>query len=144
MTSPISSPQNIFAIERMSIGGRPPSWLAWFAVALPVAALGDLVCWGLILLAYRPGRKIREVKRRAGERGFGRWAGGPSRRGWPAGGGVLGRRATAPAGRPAAESWRPCLTLRPTPTPAVITTTQRKPTQTNTIRYNTIQQPPQR
>lgn len=61
MTSPISSPQNIFAIERMSIGGDPPSWLAWFAVALPVAVLGNLICWGLILAVYRPGQKIKEV-----------------------------------------------------------------------------------
>ncbi len=34
---PHPHPQNIFAIERMSMDGRPPSWLAWFAVALPVA-----------------------------------------------------------------------------------------------------------
>lgn len=62
MTSPISSPQNIFAIERMSMGGQPPSWLQWFAIALPVAVLGNLVCWGLILAAYRPGRTIKEVR----------------------------------------------------------------------------------
>jgi len=37
MTSPISSPQNIFAIERMSMDGDPPSWLSWFAIALPVS-----------------------------------------------------------------------------------------------------------
>ncbi|KAI8465297.1 MAG: low-affinity phosphate transporter [Monoraphidium minutum] len=62
MTSPISSPQNIFAIERMSMDGPPPSWLAWFAVALPVAFIGDLICWGLILAVYRPGQKIKEVR----------------------------------------------------------------------------------
>ncbi len=53
MTSPISSPQNIFAIERMSMDGKPPSWLSWFAVALPVALVCDLICWALILLVYR-------------------------------------------------------------------------------------------
>lgn len=63
MTSPISSPQNIFAIERMSLDGHPPSWLGWFAVALPVAFAGDVICWGLILLVYRPGSKIKEVRR---------------------------------------------------------------------------------
>jgi hypothetical protein len=57
MTSPISSPQNIFAIERMSMGGAPPSWLEWFAVAL----LGNLVCWGLICVVYSPGATIKEV-----------------------------------------------------------------------------------
>jgi hypothetical protein len=53
MTSPISSPQNIFAIERMSLDGAPPSWLSWFAVALPVALVCDLICWAMILLVYR-------------------------------------------------------------------------------------------
>ncbi|KIY94905.1 hypothetical protein MNEG_13057 [Monoraphidium neglectum] len=62
MTSPISSPQNIFAIERMSIGGDPPSWLTWFAVALPVAFFGNVLCWGLILIVYKPGLKIKEVR----------------------------------------------------------------------------------
>lgn len=61
MTSPISSPQNIFAIERMSMDGNPPSWLSWFAVALPVSVLGNLLCWGLILLVYNPGATIKEV-----------------------------------------------------------------------------------
>ncbi|KAG2437638.1 hypothetical protein HYH02_011277 [Chlamydomonas schloesseri] len=62
MTSPISSPQNIFAIERMSLDGRPPSWLAWFAVALPVAVACNFVCWGLLLLCYQPGKAIAEVR----------------------------------------------------------------------------------
>lgn len=34
-------PQNIFAIERMSMEGKPPSWLSWFAVALPVAIISE-------------------------------------------------------------------------------------------------------
>jgi di/tricarboxylate transporter len=62
MTSPISSPQNIFAIERMSMGGAPPSWLQWFAIALPVAVLGNLACWAIIIMAYRPGDTIKEVR----------------------------------------------------------------------------------
>ncbi|KAK9798599.1 hypothetical protein WJX73_006781 [Symbiochloris irregularis] len=53
MTSPISSPQNLFAIERMSMEGGAPSWLSWFAVALPIALLGNLLCWGLLRLVYR-------------------------------------------------------------------------------------------
>lgn len=61
MTSPISSPQNIFAIERMSMTGTPPSWLQWFAVALPVAFLGNLVCWAIIMMMYNPGATIKEV-----------------------------------------------------------------------------------
>lgn len=53
MTSPISSPQNLFAIERMSMAGLPPSWLSWFAVALPVAFLGNFLVCGLLLLVYQ-------------------------------------------------------------------------------------------
>ncbi|KAK9828735.1 hypothetical protein WJX72_001792 [[Myrmecia] bisecta] len=63
MTSPISSPQNIFAIERMSMDGQAPSWLAWFFVALPVAIIGNLLCWLVILGWYRPGSHLREVTR---------------------------------------------------------------------------------
>lgn len=63
MTSPISSPQNIFAIEEMGRGGEPPSWLSWMAAALPVACLGNLAIWALLLAAYRPGRDIKEVRR---------------------------------------------------------------------------------
>ena len=63
MTSPISSPQNIFAIQEMGSGGDPPSWLSWMAVALPVACLGNLAIWALLLAAYRPGRDIKEVRR---------------------------------------------------------------------------------
>lgn len=61
MTSPISSPQNIFAIQEMGRGGSTPSWLSWFAVALPVACLGNLACWSLLLAAYR--HPMKEVRR---------------------------------------------------------------------------------
>ena len=62
MTSPISSPQNIFAIERMSMDSHPPSWLSWFAIALPVSFLSVLVCWAALLLVYRPGLTTLEVR----------------------------------------------------------------------------------
>ena len=62
MTSPISSPQNIFAIERMSMGGSAPSWLQWFAIALPVALVGNVLCWALLCLRYRPWRTVRELE----------------------------------------------------------------------------------
>jgi len=51
--------------------GHPPSWLAWFAVALPVAFIGNLICWGLILAVYRPGQKIKEVRGGVGWGGCG-------------------------------------------------------------------------
>ncbi|KZO91147.1 Sodium/sulfate symporter [Calocera viscosa TUFC12733] len=50
-SSPISSPQNLIALEAMDprIG-----WLGWFAVALPVSAISILVIWLLLLVAYHP------------------------------------------------------------------------------------------
>lgn len=51
MASPISSPQNIIAIDTMH---PSPSWLEWFAVSIPVCVLCDLGIWGLLLLVYRP------------------------------------------------------------------------------------------
>ena len=63
MTSPISSPQNIFAIQEMGRGGNSVSWLSWFAVALPIAFIGNLVCWGALLAVYRPNRTLKEVRR---------------------------------------------------------------------------------
>lgn len=63
MTSPISSPQNIFAIQEMGRGGNSVSWLSWFAVALPIAFIGNLVCWGALLAVYRPNKRLKEVRR---------------------------------------------------------------------------------
>ena len=62
MTSPISSPQNIFAIERMVLIGSTPSWLQWFAIALPIAVVVNLLCWGLLLAVYRPGQEVQELR----------------------------------------------------------------------------------
>ncbi|KAF9428787.1 low-affinity phosphate transporter [Podila epigama] len=51
MASPISSPQNIIAIEYMH---PAPSWLEWFMVALPVCLVCDLAIWALLLWVYKP------------------------------------------------------------------------------------------
>ncbi|KAJ3374459.1 low-affinity phosphate transporter [Allomyces arbusculus] len=59
MASPISSPQNVIAIQTMSPAA---SWGDWFAVALPVALLGDLVAWGLLLLVFQPHRSTPAVE----------------------------------------------------------------------------------
>ena len=63
MTSPISSPQNIFAIQEMGRGGNSVSWLSWFAVALPIAFVGNLICWGALLAVYQPNKTLKEVRR---------------------------------------------------------------------------------
>ncbi|KAI9505247.1 low-affinity phosphate transporter [Coemansia spiralis] len=51
MASPISSPQNIIAINTMH---PPPSWFQWFAVSIPVCLLCDLGIWTLLLAVYKP------------------------------------------------------------------------------------------
>ncbi|KAJ2161206.1 low-affinity phosphate transporter [Coemansia sp. RSA 552] len=51
MASPISSPQNIIAIDTMH---PSPSWLQWFTVAIPVCIFCDLGIWLLLLAVYRP------------------------------------------------------------------------------------------
>ena len=62
MTSPISSPQNIFAIALMAQGKTPPNWLEWFVVALPVACVCNLLIWLWLLFVYRPGASSGDVR----------------------------------------------------------------------------------
>ncbi|TPX49455.1 hypothetical protein SeMB42_g01580 [Synchytrium endobioticum] len=57
MASPISSPQNIIAINNMN---PPPSWLEWLTVSLPLCIILDVGIWLLLLIAYQPGRHAGE------------------------------------------------------------------------------------
>ena len=64
--SPIASPQNIIALQNMD---PVPSWLVWFAVALPVCIISVLLIWLLLLITFQPGKgttiaAIRPVKDR--------------------------------------------------------------------------------
>ncbi|KAF5379679.1 hypothetical protein D9615_005804 [Tricholomella constricta] len=52
-SSPISSPQNLIALQAME---PPLDWARWFAVALPVSGLSILLIWGMLLVSYRPAR----------------------------------------------------------------------------------------
>ncbi|KAJ7680049.1 SPX domain-containing protein [Mycena rosella] len=52
-SSPISSPQNLIALDAMD---PPISWGQWFIVALPVSFISILLIWGLLLVSYRPAR----------------------------------------------------------------------------------------
>ncbi|KAJ2509820.1 low-affinity phosphate transporter [Coemansia sp. RSA 1939] len=58
MASPISSPQNIIAINTMH---PPPSWFQWFAVSIPVCLLCDLGIWALLLAVYRPHKSTPSI-----------------------------------------------------------------------------------
>ncbi|KDQ19282.1 hypothetical protein BOTBODRAFT_434350 [Botryobasidium botryosum FD-172 SS1] len=54
-SSPISSPQNLIAIEAM----KPRlDWAEWFTVAIPVSATSIFLIWLLLLASYRPGKTI--------------------------------------------------------------------------------------
>lgn len=53
MASPISSPQNIITIQNMS---PAPSWGNWFAVAIPLCIVIDLIIWAWLVLLWRPHR----------------------------------------------------------------------------------------
>jgi phosphate transporter len=48
--SPISSPQNLIALQAMD---PELDWLQWFAISLPVASLSILLIWAALHLGYR-------------------------------------------------------------------------------------------
>ncbi|KAJ7191148.1 SPX domain-containing protein [Mycena pura] len=52
-SSPISSPQNLIALNAMD---PPVSWAGWFTVSLPVSAISILLIWGLLIVSYHPAR----------------------------------------------------------------------------------------
>lgn len=48
--SPISSPQNLIALQAME---PALDWLQWFAISLPVASISILLIWAALHLGYR-------------------------------------------------------------------------------------------
>ncbi|KAJ6489019.1 SPX domain-containing protein [Mycena sanguinolenta] len=52
-SSPISSPQNLIALDAMD---PRVSWGQWFVVALPVSFISIILIWGLLLVSYKPAR----------------------------------------------------------------------------------------
>ncbi|KAF7728899.1 low-affinity phosphate transporter [Apophysomyces ossiformis] len=61
LASPISSPQNIVAMQLMD---PRPGWGLWFAASLPISFLTITVTWILLLLYFRPSdtTRIRRTK----------------------------------------------------------------------------------
>lgn len=49
MSSPISSPQNIFAISIMS---PPPTWIDWFVISIPICLISIILIWLLLLISF--------------------------------------------------------------------------------------------
>ncbi|KAK3848059.1 MAG: plasma membrane phosphate transporter Pho87 [Linnemannia gamsii] len=58
MASPISSPQNIITVQNMT---PAPSWGNWFAVALPLCLVIDIIIWAWLMLLWRPQRDTPSV-----------------------------------------------------------------------------------
>ncbi|KAI9270365.1 SPX domain-containing protein [Phascolomyces articulosus] len=58
MTSPISSPQNIIAIQNMN---PPPSWGQWFIVAVPLSIVGNFIIWIWLLYNYHPEKHTPQI-----------------------------------------------------------------------------------
>ena len=54
MSSPISSPQNIFSFALMS---PPPSWIEWFIISIPICIVSILLIWVLLLLTFNTDSK---------------------------------------------------------------------------------------
>jgi phosphate transporter len=60
MTSPISSPQNIVTLQYMNPN---PGWGIWFGAALPISIISIFICWGLLLLIYKPDRAVPHLNK---------------------------------------------------------------------------------
>ncbi|CCE64421.1 hypothetical protein TPHA_0H02170 [Tetrapisispora phaffii CBS 4417] len=60
MASPISSPQNIFAISLMD---PQPTWIEWFAIAIPICILCIVIIWILLIITFPldPNLKILQL-----------------------------------------------------------------------------------
>ncbi|KAI8375606.1 SPX domain-containing protein [Choanephora cucurbitarum] len=58
MASPISSPQNIIAIQNMN---PAPSWAEWFIISIPLCIIGNLIIWLWLLYNYNPEKKTPQI-----------------------------------------------------------------------------------
>ncbi|KAI7902686.1 SPX domain-containing protein [Cokeromyces recurvatus] len=58
MASPISSPQNIIAIQNMT---PAPSWIEWFVISIPLCIIGNLIIWLWLLYNYNPEKQTPQI-----------------------------------------------------------------------------------
>ncbi|KAG2207497.1 hypothetical protein INT47_004245 [Mucor saturninus] len=58
MASPISSPQNIIAIQNMS---PAPSWGEWFIISIPLCIIGNFIIWLWLLWNYNPEKQTPQI-----------------------------------------------------------------------------------
>jgi len=62
MITPISSPQNVAALQTLRQQGGTVSWAQWLATSLPICAAAELVAWALLLAVYRFDRSPGEAQ----------------------------------------------------------------------------------
>ncbi|KAG2227767.1 hypothetical protein INT45_002005 [Circinella minor] len=58
MASPISSPQNVIAIQNMN---PAPSWGEWFFAAIPLCIVGNIIIWLWLLWNYHPEKHTPQI-----------------------------------------------------------------------------------
>ncbi|RKF59300.1 putative transporter C3B8.04c [Erysiphe neolycopersici] len=58
MLSPISSPQNIIALQIME---PPPSWIVWFFITVPIGIICIIAIWVILVMSFRPIKGTRIV-----------------------------------------------------------------------------------
>ncbi|KAG0167080.1 low-affinity phosphate transporter [Apophysomyces sp. BC1034] len=58
MASPISSPQNIIAIQNMT---PAPSWGEWFLVSIPLCLVGNFIIWIWLIWNYSPEKQAPQI-----------------------------------------------------------------------------------
>ncbi|CAO3617856.1 unnamed protein product [Cunninghamella blakesleeana] len=70
MTSPISSPQNIVTLQYTSPN---PGWGIFLGISLPISIISLFVCWGILLLVYRPDRSVPHLNKIKATKGSVDW-----------------------------------------------------------------------
>ncbi|KAI9319000.1 Sodium:sulfate symporter transmembrane region-domain-containing protein [Dichotomocladium elegans] len=58
IASPISSPQNIIAIQNMD---PKPSWGQWFVVSIPLCLIGNVIIWLWLLFTFHPEKNTPHI-----------------------------------------------------------------------------------
>lgn len=63
MITPISSPQNVAAIQTLQAAGGNITWAQWLSVSVPFCIVAVLLAWALLMLVYRFDRSAAESER---------------------------------------------------------------------------------
>jgi phosphate transporter len=56
--SPISSPQNLIALENMA---PQPGWGVWFFISIPICVISNILIWLVLLVTFRPSKNTTIV-----------------------------------------------------------------------------------